>query len=134
MRRVHPQVVERRAYVLRALGRDDEAAAQLREAFALLPVEPVTTTHAVVLASLANSLGRIDDLDGAEEVAERAVAAAAAVGATAEHADALVTLGSAQAYKGDAVSGLAATRDGIALAEQHDLRSVAVRVYVNLSD
>jgi DNA-binding CsgD family transcriptional regulator/tetratricopeptide (TPR) repeat protein len=128
------EVVERRAYTLRALGRDEEAVGQLREALALLPVEPVTTTHAVVLASLANSLARIDDLDGAQELAERAVAASAAVGATAQHADALITLGSARVYEGDATNGLAAMREGVALAERHDLPTVAVRGYVNLSD
>jgi DNA-binding CsgD family transcriptional regulator len=128
------QVVERRAYVLRALGRDEEAAGQLREALALLPAEPVTTTHAVVLASLANSLARNNELTEAQEVAERAVAAAGAVGATTQHAEALVTLGLARAYGGDATTGLAAIRKGVDLARRHDLGTVALRGYLSLTD
>ncbi|GAA5189780.1 LuxR family transcriptional regulator [Rugosimonospora acidiphila] len=128
------QVVERRAYMLRALGRDDEAAGQLREALALLPAAPVTTTHAVVLASLANSLGRADELGQARDVARAAVDAAAAVGATPQHADALITLGISAVYLGEAPAGLAAMRDGLALAERHGLLDVALRGYINLSD
>ena len=128
------QVVERRAFVLRSLGRDEEAAGQLREALALLPAEPVTTTHAVVLASLANSLARNNELTEAQEVAERAVAAAEAVGATAQQAEALVTLGLARAYGADAATGLAAIRQGVDLAQRHDLGTVAVRGFLNLSD
>jgi DNA-binding CsgD family transcriptional regulator/tetratricopeptide (TPR) repeat protein len=128
------QVVERRAFMLRALGRDEEAARQLREALALLPAQPLTTTHAVVLASLANSLARSDDMDAAPTAARRAVTAAAAVGATAQQADALITLGLVTGYQGDAPAGLTALRDGLALAERHELHDVAVRGYINLSD
>jgi DNA-binding CsgD family transcriptional regulator/tetratricopeptide (TPR) repeat protein len=128
------QVVERRAFVLRALGRDEEAAGQLRDALALLPAQPMTTTHAVVLASLANSLIRMDDVEQGHDVARSAVEAAAAVGAPAQQADALITLGSILVYIGDAPAGLTALRDGLGLAERHDLHGVALRGYVNLSD
>jgi DNA-binding CsgD family transcriptional regulator len=128
------QVVERRAFVLRALGRDEEAAGQLRNALALLPAQPMTTTHAVVLASLANSLIRMDDVEQGQDVARSAVEAAAAVGAPAQQADALITLGSISVYIGDAPAGLTALRDGLGLAERHDLHGVALRGYVNLSD
>jgi DNA-binding CsgD family transcriptional regulator/tetratricopeptide (TPR) repeat protein len=128
------EVVERRAFVLRALGRDAEAAGQLREALALLPAQPLTVTHAVVLASLANSLTRIGEDQQSFDVARSAVDAAAAVGATAQHADALITLGAVATYLGDPQAGLAALRDGLALAERHELHSVALRGYTNLSD
>ncbi|WP_168215257.1 helix-turn-helix transcriptional regulator [Micromonospora sp. MH33] len=127
-------VVERRAYMLRALGRDEEAGGQLREALALLPAQPLTTTHAAVLASLANSLMRIDELEQGVEVARSAVEAAAAVGATAQQADALITLGHTCGYLGDAPSGLTALHDGLALAEREGLSGVALRGYINLSD
>ncbi|WP_426513550.1 helix-turn-helix transcriptional regulator [Dactylosporangium sp. McL0621] len=128
------QVIERRANVLRTLGRDEEAAGQLREALALLPAQPMTTTHAVVLASLANSLMRIDEVRQGQEIARSAVQAAVAAGAPAQQADALITLGSASAYLGDPQSGLAALRDGLALADRLDLHQVALRGYTNLSD
>jgi DNA-binding CsgD family transcriptional regulator/tetratricopeptide (TPR) repeat protein len=128
------QIVERRAHVLRALGRDEEAARQLRDALALLPAQPVTTTHAVVLASLANSLVRIDEMEQSHDIARSAVDAAAATGATAQQADALITLGVVAGYLGDPQTGLAALRDGLALAEGHELHGVALRGYTNLSD
>ncbi len=128
------EVVERRAFVLRALGRDDEAAGQLREALEMLPDQAPTPIRAVVLASLANSLMRTDDLEGAAATARQAVATAAEVGAAAQQADALVTLGGSVAYLGDAAAGLAALRQGVDLAERHDFHRVALRGYVNLSD
>jgi len=128
------QLVERRAIMLRGLGRDQEAAQQLRDALALLPEQPITLTHAVVLASLANSLLRIDELEDAAPTARRAVAAAAEFGAVAEQAGALITLGSTLTYLGDAPGGLAALREGLALAERHELHGVVARGYTNLSD
>ena len=62
--------------MLRTLGRDNEATGQLRDALALMPEQPVSAIHAMVLASLANSLMRIDDMSGAAATARQAVAAA----------------------------------------------------------
>ncbi len=45
-----------------------------------------------------------------------------------------ITLGIGAAYLGDAPRGLAALRDGLALAEAHELPGVALRGYINLSD
>jgi DNA-binding CsgD family transcriptional regulator/tetratricopeptide (TPR) repeat protein len=132
LRRAH--VVERRAFMLRALGRDEEAVGQLRDALALMPEQPVTITHATVLASLANSFLRIDDMSNAATMARQAVAAAEQCGATGQRAEALITLGAAIAYRGDAPAGLTALRDGLDLAERHELPAVAVRGYTNLSD
>lgn len=126
------EVVERRAFMLRALGRDSEAAGQLQEALAMLPDAAATRVRAVVLASLANSRMRTDDMEGAASMAREAVAAAAEVGATAQEADALITLGSALAYLGD--GELTALREGLDLAERHGLHSVSLRGYTNLSD
>ncbi|MCW2919375.1 MAG: hypothetical protein JWN52_7443 [Actinomycetia bacterium] len=126
------QLVERRAFVLRGLGRDDSQ--QLWEALALLPEQPATKTQAVVLAALANSLIRVGEAEQCRDISQRAVEVAASVGAHAPEADALITLGVTLAYTHDAQSGLAALRKGLALAERHELHGVALRGYINLSD
>jgi DNA-binding CsgD family transcriptional regulator/tetratricopeptide (TPR) repeat protein len=128
------EVVERRAFMLRALGRDGEAAGQLQEALALLPDGAATRVRAVVLASLANSRMRTGDMEGAADTAREAVSAAADVGATPQQADALITLGSTLAYLGVDDGDLTALREGLDLAERHGLHSVSVRGYTNLSD
>jgi DNA-binding CsgD family transcriptional regulator len=128
------QAVERRAFLLRSLGRDAEAVEELSAALAGLPAESVTTTHAAVLASLANSLMRTNRMGAAAEMARRAAAVAAEAGAIAQQADALTTLGLTTGYLGDAETGMAALRDGIALAERHGIYGVALRGYINLSD
>ena len=132
LRRAH--LIERRAFMLRALGGDAEAVRQLTEALEVLPAEPVTRIHAAVLASLGNSLLRSGEEVRGQEFAARAVEAAAATGAAAEQADALISVGSVQAYRGDADGGLAAIREGLDIAERNELHSVALRAYVNLSD
>jgi DNA-binding CsgD family transcriptional regulator/tetratricopeptide (TPR) repeat protein len=130
---VRARMIERRAVMLRALGRDEEAVGQLREAFDLLPAEPLTATHAMVLASLANSIMRAGRVEEAATVAAEAVRTAAATGATSQHADSLVTLGSVTGYlRGE--EGLALLREGITLAERHDFFDVALRGHINYSD
>jgi DNA-binding CsgD family transcriptional regulator len=128
------QVLQRRANMLRGLGRSEEATGQLWQALAMLPEQPVTTTHAAVLASLANSISRVGDLEQGAAVARRAAEAAAAVGATEHEADALITLGSMAGYLGDVPSGLTALRQGLALAQRQGHPSTALRAHVNLSD
>ncbi|MFB9412443.1 helix-turn-helix transcriptional regulator [Dactylosporangium matsuzakiense] len=129
----HARLVHRRSAVLRWLGRDEEATRQLRDALTVLPAAPVTSTHAELLAALANSLARSGEDGECEVVARRAVAAATAVGATAARADALVSL-SVTCYLGDPGTGLAALREGLALATANGLHRVALRGHINLSD
>ncbi|GAA5198277.1 LuxR family transcriptional regulator [Rugosimonospora acidiphila] len=128
------ELVERRAFMLRALSRDREAVRQLQDALALLPDGEAKPIRAMVLASLANSRMRTDDMEGAASTARKAVAVAAEVGAVAQQADALITLGSVLAYLGDGRGELAALREGVELAERHGLHTVSVRGYTNLSD
>jgi tetratricopeptide (TPR) repeat protein len=92
------QLVERRAFVLRALGRDDSR--ELRQALALLPEEPATKTQAVVLGALAASLIRIGEAEQCLDIVQRAIEVAASVGASAQEADALITFGVACAGRG----------------------------------
>ncbi|TQS40671.1 helix-turn-helix transcriptional regulator [Cryptosporangium phraense] len=128
------RVAERRAHLLGHGGRTEEAAAQLREALALLPERPVTVTHAAVLASLATMVRRSGDEEGAQAIARRAAAAAAESGATAYEAESLITLGSATGYLDDVPAGLATLHQGIDLARAHQYDNTALRGYINLSD
>ena len=128
-------VIERRAVALRDSGRETEAIAELERALALLPPGQVTRAHAVVLASLACALLRTSDRDvAAGELAERAVAAARATGATEEEADASISLGLAHCYLRTADEDLQAIRSGLALALAANVPATALRGYVNLSD
>ena len=128
------ELVERRAFMLRALGRDREAARQLRDALELLPQDKAEPIRAVVLASLANSLMRADDMEGAAGTAREAATVAAEAGCLAQQADSLITLGSVLAYLGKGGDELTALREGLKLAERHGLHDVAARGYTNLSD
>jgi ATP/maltotriose-dependent transcriptional regulator MalT len=128
------ELTQWRARILRALGRSHEAVSQMREAVARLPDGPLTTAHADLLATLANALMLNDQTTEAASVAGRAVAAATAAGSVAWRADALLTLGTVLAYDGGEAAGLAALREGLALAERHRLPDVGMRAHINLSD
>jgi predicted ATPase/DNA-binding CsgD family transcriptional regulator len=128
-------VIERRALALRDSGREMEAIAELERALALLPPGEVTRALAVVLASLAGALLRTSERDAAAgEVADRAVAAARATGATEVEADALISLGLAHCYLRTADVDTDAIRSGLALALERNVPVTALRGYVNLSD
>jgi DNA-binding CsgD family transcriptional regulator/tetratricopeptide (TPR) repeat protein len=127
-------MLERRALLLSSLGREDAALQQLREARTLLDPDVPSRVLAAVLASLARTLMRRSQLAEASSVAEQAVAAARAAGATFEEADASITLGSTSAYSADPGQGLDRMREGITLALDNSVASVALRGYVNLTD
>jgi DNA-binding CsgD family transcriptional regulator len=127
-------LMERRARTLRDLGQHEECMAVLRSALALLPTEPLEYAHAVLLTSLARTHMRSGQVNGWQPTADRAVAVAAAVGAHAEHADALVTLGSAQASRGDAEDGMRTMFEGLRLAEQIGAVQTTMRAWINSSD
>jgi ATP/maltotriose-dependent transcriptional regulator MalT len=127
-------VMERRAWALRDMGRETEAAAELERALALLPPDEVTRAHAVVLAALATVLLRASDWEAAVGTAQRAVAAARATGARAEEADASISLGLVRSYLDTTEEGPDAVRSGLALALDLNVSMTALRGYVNLSD
>jgi DNA-binding CsgD family transcriptional regulator/tetratricopeptide (TPR) repeat protein len=112
----HALLLERYAVVQRDSSDPAAATATLQRALALLPPDQVTRAHAVVLASMAASQMRADDMTGCAKTAKRAIEAARAVGAKDAEADASVSLGSALSYLGPAEAGLAALRDGLRLA------------------
>ncbi|HEX5297182.1 MAG TPA: AAA family ATPase [Streptosporangiaceae bacterium] len=129
-------VLDRRARSLRDTGREAESIASLEEALALLPADEVTRVHAVVLASLANSVWRANDMDATMPLATRAVQAAREAGAVQQEADSSITLGSARCYicADDADTGLGEIRAGLALATGIGAHFTALRAYINISD
>jgi DNA-binding CsgD family transcriptional regulator len=129
-------VLDRRARALRDTGRESESVATLEEALALLPADQVTRAHAVVLASLANSVWRANDLEAAQSLAARAVQAAREAGAVQQEADSSITLGSVRGYlsAADADAALDDLRAGLALATGIGAHFTALRAYVNISD
>jgi DNA-binding CsgD family transcriptional regulator/tetratricopeptide (TPR) repeat protein len=129
-------VLDWRARTLRDTGREADSVATLEEALALLPADQVTRAHAVVLATLANSLWRANDMDATMSVAARAVQAARDVGAVQQEADSSITLGSVRGYLSvdNTGSGLDDLRAGLALATDIGAHFTALRAYVNISD
>jgi DNA-binding CsgD family transcriptional regulator len=112
----HALLLERYAVVQRDSSEPAAAAATLQRAFGLLPSDQVTRAHAVVLATMAGSQMRADDMISCAETAKRAIEAARAVGAKDAEADASVSLGSALSYLGPTEVGLDSLRDGLRLA------------------
>ena len=128
------QIVEQRAWALRALGEDGASLEALEQALARLPEEPPSLVRAALLASLANALFRLNTAERALEVARTALAAARAVGARGLEASALVTLGSALSYRQDPQEGELTIREGLQVALDAGEHETALRGYVNLSD
>ncbi|MDX6212200.1 MAG: hypothetical protein QOF82_1287, partial [Frankiales bacterium] len=132
--------LERRATVLHGLGQETAAAADLREAMVLLGNDGSAGRRAALLAHLAHAMffaGDAADAGGpgaGERVAGEAVEAARAAARPDLEADALITLGTLVAYRGDVAAGIAALRRGIEVAEQLANQEILLRGYVNLSD
>ncbi|HEX4258571.1 MAG TPA: AAA family ATPase [Streptosporangiaceae bacterium] len=127
-------LLERFALAQRDAGRAADAVTSLEQALALLPAEPDSRAHAVVLAALAAAHMRCADLERSAEVAQRAVTAARAAGAIGAQAEAEITLGSTTAYLDRAEAGLGPLRSGVRLALEADIPATALRGYINLSD
>ena len=114
-----------RARLLERLGRyrweaeDPRAAAAAGEqAVRLLDAEPSSALQARVLAAQATWRMLLGQADRALPLTQRAVVVAEQVGATAEHAHGLATLGIIQAQRGDLDGGLSALRASFTLAHQ----------------
>ena len=132
----HALLLERFAVVQRDSSEPAVAAATLRRALGLLPADQVTRAHAAVLATMAGSQMRADDITGCAETARRAIDAARATGAKDAEADASVSLGTSLCYLGSTEAGLASLRDGLRLALElgPERAAIALRAYINLSD
>jgi DNA-binding NarL/FixJ family response regulator/tetratricopeptide (TPR) repeat protein len=127
-------LLARRASILREIGRDEEGITVLEQAAGLLPAEPPSRVSAYVLGQLATALVRLDQMERARDVAERAVSSAEAVGALAELLDAKVTAGHGHVFCGEVDTGLAEVREAGDRALAADLPWIAVRASLNLSD
>jgi DNA-binding CsgD family transcriptional regulator len=125
-------IAERRAFTLRMQGEDGAGIAELERALAWLPEGP-SVARATVLATLAGSLMRLGE-ERAADMARTALEATRAVGARAQEASALVTLGAAAAYREGADEGEAALREGLRIALEISDHDQAIRAYANLSD
>ena len=127
-------LLARRASILRDLGRDEEGITVLEQAAGLLPAELPSRVSAYVLGQLANALARVDQMERARDIAERAVSSAEAVGAVAESLDAQVTAGYGQVFCGEVEPGLARVREAGDRAAAAGLPWTAARACLNLSD
>ena len=129
-----PALLDRRAFALRALGRDAEAIDVVEAALALPGMQTPSPTRAGLLTGLARSLGHVGNLEAAARTAQVAVDAAREVGDGALEAEALITLGTAEAYVGDLSVALQALEAGLQRATELDISDTALRGYINHSD
>jgi DNA-binding CsgD family transcriptional regulator len=113
-------------------GDSTSAAVEAAEqAVALLDAEPPSTLQARVLAALATRRLLLGMPDAALPLAARAVDVAQQVGAAAEHAHGLATLGVLQAQRGELDAGLAALRTSFTLALRAGSLENVVRAAAN---
>ncbi|GAA3206752.1 helix-turn-helix transcriptional regulator [Actinocorallia longicatena] len=87
------EVLERLAYYLSDLDRDDESVVVARESIEVLPADPPTPQRARALATYVRSVIFSDEYGDFEDRAAEAVAAGRASGALDAEASTLVTLG-----------------------------------------
>jgi DNA-binding CsgD family transcriptional regulator len=127
-------LLERRAAMVRDLGRDHEAIADLRTALALLPGAEPSRERAAMLAALAQVLMRQNDARAAATAAEEALEAALEAGDDRIVADARITLGGLRSYLGDLDAGIAELRRGLDEALAAGDAAIIARAYANLSD
>ena len=96
-----------RAELLGDLGRDEQGIAALEQTVELLDPGPPTQVRALALVSLARAHARMDQIEQAGVLAERALAAAQAVGATEQELDAQLLQAITLVYRGDVEAGVA---------------------------
>ena len=130
---VRAVALERRAIILHGLGREEDAAADLRAALDLLGPGSLGQ-RAAVLAMLANTQRLAGDPEAGMRTAREAVDTAREAERPDYEADALVTLGTIAAYDGDVDAGTSAVRQGLELAKDLPNQEIVIRAYANLSD
>ena len=117
------------------LGGDGVTAlAASKEAVELVPSTPPTRDRALVLASLAQILMVIVEIDGASPLASEAVEIARSIGARDVEAHALTTLGVCTAYLGDVALGTKQIEDALAIAQEIGSVDQVARADANLVD
>lgn len=124
----------RRANALHDSGRGGEALVSLQEAVSRLPVDVSSAASAHMLGALARQMLMSDDMQGAGELARRAVQAAEATGAVEDRCEAQVTLGQSLVQTGEVEEGLAILRAAREEASGLGVAWTTGRTYINLSD
>ena len=128
------RLLVRRAELLIDLGRDEEGLTVLEEAVGLLPPDSPSQISAKVLGTYARSLMRVDQIQRGNEMAQRALEAARAVGATEEKLEAQLMLAQSMVYGGEVEDGLALLREVEEEATRGGFRWIATRSYIGFSD
>jgi class 3 adenylate cyclase/tetratricopeptide (TPR) repeat protein len=128
-----------RARLLERIGRYRFQAGDLNaavdatgQAVELLSDGPPSALRARVLAALATWRMLLGEFDEARPIAVRAVSEAQQVGAVAEHAHGLATLGIIEAQRGELDAGMVALRESFALARRTSNVEDVVRAATNL--
>ncbi len=128
------QLLASRAELLGDLGREDEGVTGFEQAVALLPLDPPTPISAHVLSRQARALARISEAERARVVAERALAAAEAVGATADRLEAQEVLSRTMLISGQFEEAIELESRTAEEALARDVSWLGLRALVNLSD
>ncbi|MGZ4195199.1 MAG: helix-turn-helix transcriptional regulator [Solirubrobacteraceae bacterium] len=128
------RLLVRRADLLVDLGRDEEGLTVLEEAVGLLPSDSPSLVSAQVLGTYARSLTRVDQIQRGNELAQRALEAAQAVGATEEKLEAQLMLAQSMVYAGEVDGGLSLLRETEHEATSAGFRWIATRSYIGVSD
>ena len=125
---------ERRGILMWQLNRAEDGTRDLERAVALIPAEPPSAERARALGGLGRVLMLAGEPARSRVQCEAAVAVARAVGARAEEADALATLGDDLSRLGDRQAGLRCLRQARALAAETGESEPLSRIAVPLSD
>jgi DNA-binding CsgD family transcriptional regulator/tetratricopeptide (TPR) repeat protein len=124
----------RRGELLLDLGRDAEGLAEYEQAERLLERHQPGRMRALVLGSFARALARVDQMEPARDMAERALEAIRGVDAPEERLRIQLTLGPAMVYGGDTEAGVGLMHNVGVEAERSGLWWISARALVALTD
>ena len=125
-------LLNRRAMASRGVGASP--VPDLEEALRLVPPSRPSLARAIVLESLARMYVVTGAFVEVAAVAEEALAAARAVGAREQEANALTSLGGVRGYLGQPEEAVEMTRQALALSIEIGASETALRAHTNLSD
>ena len=125
---------ERLGRYLWVSGRDGDALTEYLEAVRLMPPDPPSPERALVLASLAQSLMLLGDMERSRDLAPEAIDLARRTGARDVEAHAMTTLGTCLAGLGLRDEGIATMRRALEIEKELGSPDDLQRTYTNLSD
>ena len=124
----------RRGELLVDLCRDSEGLAEYEEAERLLEGQQSSRVSAQVLGSFARALARVDQMERARDMAQRALEPTRGVDAPEERLWIQLTLAPAMVYGGDVEAGVTMMEDVGDEAERSGLWWIAARSLIALTD